>query len=58
MNVTIGFIRTPFYHFNMHVYHACAGVELGGWGGGQQVYGEMDYYPDEIKKGEKKEIYG
>lgn len=32
----------------------CAG------GGGEQVYGKMDYYPDEKKKGggEKNLIYG
>lgn len=45
-------LLTLFYHSISHVYHVCAG------GGGERVYGEMDYYPDEKKKGEgeKKKI--
>lgn len=50
-----GFIGTLFYHFNTHAYHVCAVGVVGGVGwGGQRVYGETDYYYDEIKKGGKK----
>lgn len=44
-----GFIRTLFYHFNTHVYR----VVSDGWGE-RRVYGEMDYYSDEIKNGGEK----
>lgn len=38
-------LLTLLYHSITHVYHMCAG------GGGERVYGKMDYYPDEKKKG-------